>query len=77
MEAIFTQIENSLFSHIHSRTIKICLKNKHGNKVILTEKPGKVTFVSFIGNLNDIFIIYWYEKIMKWKKDLDFRKLQQ
>ena len=76
MEEIFKYIENSddcQFSleelknicknlHLDNRKIKRRLKLKFGKKIIITEKPGKLTFISFFDNHSDILNQAWYEK---------------
>ncbi|CAG9828465.1 unnamed protein product [Diabrotica balteata] len=39
---------------LYDRTIKIRLKLKYGSRIIITEKPGKLTFICFIDNYQDI-----------------------
>ena len=34
--------------------IKIRLKVKYGSRIIITEKPGKLTFICFVDNYQDI-----------------------
>ena len=76
MEEIFKYIENSddcKFSleelknicknlHLDNRKTKRRLKLKFGKKIIITEKPGKLTFISFFDNHSDILNQAWYEK---------------
>lgn len=90
MDKIFTYIENSddcQFSldelkniceipTIDSRTIKMRLKLKYGNKIILTEKPGKVTFICFIDNQHHILNKAWYENKKSNEKEEKFRFLK-
>ena len=35
---------------LDNRTIKIRLKVKYGSRIIITEKPGKLTFICFVDN---------------------------
>lgn len=44
------------------RTIKIRLKLKYGSRIIITEKPGKVTFICFVDNYQDILSQVWSDK---------------
>lgn len=45
-----------------NRPIKIPLKVKYGNRTIITEKPGKLTFICFTDNYQDISSEAWYDK---------------
>lgn len=88
MDEIFTNIENTddcQFSveelknickmpTIDSRTIKVRLKLKYGNKVIFTEKP--VTYICFIDNQHDILNKAWYESRKSNEKKEKFRLLK-
>ena len=38
---------------LDNRTIKIWLKVKYGSKIIITEKPKKLTFICFVDNYQD------------------------
>ena len=38
---------------LDNRTIKIRLKVKYGSRIIITEKPGKLTFICFVDNYQD------------------------
>ena len=38
---------------LDNRTIKIRLKAKYGSRIIVTEKPGKLTFICFVDNYQD------------------------
>lgn len=38
---------------LDNRIIKIQLKVKYGSKIIITEKPKKLTFVCFVDNYQD------------------------
>lgn len=75
MEEIFAYIENSddcLFSldelqnicnnSLDNRTIKLRLKLKYGDKIIITEKSGASTFICFVDNHYDILKRASYEK---------------
>ena len=35
---------------LDNRTIKILMKVKYGSRIIITEKPGKLTFICFVHN---------------------------
>ena len=90
MEQIFKYIENSddcQFSleelknicknpHLDNRTIKTRLKLKFGNKIIITEKPGKLTFICFFDNHSNILNQAWYEKKSQNKEEERFRILK-
>jgi len=85
MEEIFTYIENSddcqftlnelknvcKTTTVDNRTIKVRLKLRYGDKIIITEKSGTSTFVCLIDNHHDILNQAWYEKkkIIKKKND--------
>lgn len=76
MEEIVTYIENSddcqftlnelqnicKTTTLDSRTIKLQLKLKYGDKLIITEKSGASTFICLIDNHHDILNQAWYEK---------------
>lgn len=76
MEEIFSYIESSddcQFTleelknicknvSVDNRTIKLRLKLNYGDKVIITEKPGQLTFVCFLDNYHDIINQAWSEK---------------
>ena len=88
MEEIFKYIENSddcqfsleelknicKNSHLDNRTIKTRLKLKFCYKIIITEKPGKLTFI-FFDNHSDILNQAWYEKKSQ-NKEEQFRILK-
>ncbi|KAG8180207.1 hypothetical protein JTE90_027919 [Oedothorax gibbosus] len=90
MAEIFTYIENSddcQFSleelkdvcknpAIDNRTIKLRLKLKYGNKIIITEKPGRLTFILFIDNKLDILSTVWYENKKENEGEERFRILK-
>lgn len=50
---------------LNNRTIKIRLKVKYSNKIIITEKPEKLTFICFVDNYQDILSQAWYDKNLK------------
>lgn len=68
MEEIFNFIESSddcQFSldklknvcqnvDLENGIIKIRLKLKYGSRIIITEKPGKLTFICFVDNYQDV-----------------------
>ena len=76
MEEIFTYMENSndcqftlnelkdvsKITSLDNRTIKVRLKLKYGDKIIITEKSGALTFICLIDNHHDILNQAWYEK---------------
>lgn len=76
MEEIFTYIENSdeckftlnelsnvcKTTTLDNRTLKIRLKLKYGDKLIITEKSGASTFTCLKDNHHDILNQAWYEK---------------
>ncbi|CAH2083873.1 unnamed protein product [Euphydryas editha] len=82
MEEIFAYIENSddcqftlgelkrvcKNSNIDNRTVKLHLKLKYGDKVIITEKPGHLTFISFTDNHYTLLNQAWSEKKNKSKR---------
>ena len=47
---------------LDNRTIKIRLKVKYGSRIIITEKPGKLTFICFVDNYQDILSQAWSDK---------------
>lgn len=47
---------------LDNRTIKIRLKVKYGNKIIISEKSGTSTFICFVDNHHEILNQGWYEK---------------
>lgn len=51
---------------LDKRIIKIRLKLKYGSRIIITENPGKLTFICFVDNYQDILSQAWSAK-----KDLD------
>ena len=54
---------------LDNRTIKIQLKVKYGSKIIITEKPGKLTFICFVDNYQEILSQAWSDKKKKtWMK---------
>lgn len=87
MEEIFNYIESSddcQFSldelknvcqnvALENGIIKIRLKLKYGSRIIITEKPGKLTFICFVDNYQDILSQAWSdnknlnEKEKRWK----------
>lgn len=85
MEEIFTYIENSddcqftldelknicKNAVLDNRTIKIRLKMKYGEKIIITEKSGTSTFICFLDNHHNILNKAWYEKKKQMKKKND------
>ncbi|KAJ0169956.1 hypothetical protein K1T71_014562 [Dendrolimus kikuchii] len=78
MEDIFTNIENSddcqftlnelqnvcKTTTLDYRTIKLRVKVKYGDKIIITEKSGASTFICLVDNHHDILNQAWYEKKM-------------
>jgi hypothetical protein len=61
---------------IDNRTIKIRLTLKYCNKIIITEKPGRLTFNCFIDNQHDIQSTAWYENKKENEKEERFRILK-
>ncbi|CAH2090972.1 unnamed protein product [Euphydryas editha] len=75
MEEIFTYIENSddcqftlnelqevcKTTTLDNRTIKLRLKVKYGDKLIITEKSGASTFICLVDNYHHILNQAWYE----------------
>ena len=47
---------------LDNRTTKIRLKVKYGNRIIITEKPEKLTFICFVDNYQDILSQAWSDK---------------
>lgn len=90
MEEIFAYIENSddcqftleelknvcKNSNLDNRTVKLRLKLKYGNKVIITEKPGQLTFICFIDNHHDLLNQAWGEKNKSNGKEERFKILE-
>ena len=90
MEEIFTYIENSddcqftlnelsnvcKTATLDYRTIKIRLKLKYGDKLIITEKLGSSTFICLKDSQHDILNKAWYEKKNANKKEKRFRILE-
>lgn len=90
IEEIFTYIENSDDSQftlnelknvskittLDSRTIKMRLKLRYGDKLIITEKSGGSTFVCLKDNHYDILNRAWYEKKKMDEKEERFRILE-
>lgn len=76
MEEIFTYMQNSddcqftlnelknicKTTTLDNRTIKLRLKLKYGDKLIITEKSGASTFICLVDNYHDILNQAWYEK---------------
>ncbi|CAH0556725.1 unnamed protein product [Brassicogethes aeneus] len=89
MEEIFTYIENSddcqftlnelqnvcKTTTLDNRTIKLRLKLKYGDKLIITEKSGASTFICLVDNHHDVLNEAWYEKKKMNKKEERFRVL--
>lgn len=79
MEEIFTYIENSdncqftlnelrnvcKTTNVDNRTLKVRLKLRYGDKIIITEKSGSSTFICLVNNHHDILNKAWYEKEKK------------
>lgn len=90
MEEIFTYMESSddcqftlnelksicKSETLDNRTIKLRLKLKYGNKLIITEKSGASTFICLVDNHHDILNQAWYEKKKVNKKEERFRVLE-
>lgn len=82
MDEIFTYIENSddcqftlnelsnvcKTTTLDNRTIKMRLKIKYGDKLIITEKSGASTFICLKDNHHDILNQAWYEKKNEYKR---------
>ena len=47
---------------LDNRIIKVRLKLQYGNRIIITEKPGKLTFICFIDNHQEILNQAWSDK---------------
>ena len=47
---------------LDNRTTKIRLKVKYGNRIIITEKPEKLTFICFVDNYQGILSQAWSDK---------------
>ncbi|CAH1100085.1 unnamed protein product [Psylliodes chrysocephalus] len=76
MKEKFTYIENSDYRQftmnelrnvcktttVDNRTLKVRLKLRYGNKIIITEKSGTSTFICLVDNHHDILNQAWYEK---------------
>ncbi|CAG4987924.1 unnamed protein product [Colias eurytheme] len=44
---------------LDNRVLKVRLKLKYGSRIIITEKPGKLTFICFVDNYQDILSEAW------------------
>jgi hypothetical protein len=63
--------------HLDNRTNKTRLKLKLGNKIIIAEKPGKLTFICFLDNHSNILNqAYAYQKESQSKEKERFRILK-
>ncbi|CAH1115552.1 unnamed protein product [Psylliodes chrysocephalus] len=54
---------------IDNRTLKLRLKLKYGNKIIITDKLGTSIFICLVDNHQDILNQAWYEKKKLNKKE--------
>ncbi|PZC75227.1 hypothetical protein B5X24_HaOG206534 [Helicoverpa armigera] len=61
---------------LDDRVIKMRLKLKYGSRIIITEKPGTLTFICFIDNYQDTLSQVWSNKKHLNEKDKRFKTLE-